>query len=158
MRATAPLAALALAAACAAGVEGPLPDSTVGPGYAEGGGRFSSGTDLTVRATAMQNGSKVAVCAAWSADFVNTQSEHHIRPVLETGVLQLNGRNIIQGFDIFAMAPSRAALDTARSSCVLTGADWRPGDGPEAVEVRFIPLVVSADPEEGIEQRFRPRY
>lgn len=155
MRRPVPLLLAALAAAGCVGGTSPLAPDTVDPGYAEGGGVFNTGTRLTVSAQAFEQAGKVAVCAAWAGDGVTAPTVPHLNDVLDTGVLQLGGRNVLQGFAAFPRAPSRDALSGAPAGCVVTGRAWRAGDAGAAPRIRFGRIVLERDEEDGVVLWFR---
>lgn len=142
----APLAAFALAACTTA--TAPLPQQTVEPGYAIGGGSFSTGTRVIVAADAFREAGKVAVCAAWATDGRTAREKPYLDDVLGIGVLQLGGRNVLQGFGGFPRAASRAALGNAPAGCVRTGHDWQPEYAGLEPRIRFGRIVLERDDED----------
>lgn len=150
--------ALALAGCAAYGTSGATRGArTVDASYAEGGGVFASGAQLTVRALTFEDAGKVGVCAAWAGDGIDSTSQLYTDFVLETGVLRLAGKNLMQGFDDFPEAPARAALHGAPAGCVRTGADWSPGYAGVAPRITFARMNLGADVEDGMDTYFRPR-
>lgn len=145
MRLLTPLAAIALAA-CATATQ-PLPPRTVAPDYVVGGGSFNTGTHVIVAAETFREAGKVGVCAAWAAENVTAMTRPYFDNVLGIGVLQLGGSNILQGFEAFPRAPSRAALAEAPADCVLTGRDWRPEYAGLQPEIEFGRMVLEREDE-----------
>ena len=150
------LAALA-AAGCTLGTE-PVAPRTVDGDYALGGGSFyPAGTRVSVAADAFEQAGKVAVCAAWAADGVSARAKPYLNTVLDIGVLQLGGRNVLQGFSGFPRAASRAALVGSPAGCVLTGHDWRGEYAAVEPEIEFgrLPLEREDEPAGGVSLAFR---
>ena len=138
-------AALALAG-CAAGTD-PLPSRTLGQDYGLGSGSFNTGSRIAVAAETFREAGKVAVCAAWSSDRLPALAKPHVDQVLGIGVVQLGGRNLLQGLGDFPRAPSIAALPGAPARCVLTGHDWREDYAGLSPEIRFGRLVLEREDE-----------
>lgn len=145
-----PLAAAAAAlalAGCAAGTD-PLPSRALGDGAAIGGGSFNTGSRVAVGAETFREAGKVGVCAAWAADRPPAIAKPYLDDVLAIGVLQLGGRNILQGFDDFPRAPSIGALAGAPARCVLTGHAWREGYAGLRPDIRFARIVLEREDED----------
>ena len=149
------IAAFAVSA-CAVGTE-PIAPQTVGPDYALGGGRFHpTGTPLIVAADAFEQDGRVAVCAAWAADGATARDKVHFNRVLETGVLQLGGGNVLHGFAGFPRAASQADLVGAPAECVLTGRPWRAEYAGLEPEIAFgrLQLEIEDEPLGGVSLAF----
>lgn len=142
------LSALALAAC--AGSATPVAQADRDLAYVEGGGRFSTGTRLTVRAGTFREAGRLGVCAAWATDGLTAMVKPHLSQVLGIGVLQLGGRNVLQGFAPFPRAPSREALASAPPGCVLTDQAWRPDFAGLAPEIAFGRMALERDEEDGV--------
>lgn len=147
MRALVAFAALPIAACVAA--PSPLAPRTVDAGYVSGGGHFSTGTHVAVRATAFEQDGRVAVCAATALDGVTAPTVPYQRRVLDTGVVRLGSRNLLQGLSGFPRAASASALDGTPAGCVVTGHAWRADDGAARLRVDFPRLVLERDEESG---------
>lgn len=141
-------------AGCALGTD-PLPPERVGPGYAEGGGTFNTGTRVTVRAKTFDSAGKVGVCAAWAVDGPTAQTMPHHDDVLGIGVVRLGGRNVLQGFDTFPRAPDRTVLGIAPANCVRTGHDWRAADAARTPRIDFARIVLDREDDSGVVLWFR---
>ena len=142
------LAAAALAlAGCAVGTD-PLPSRTLGEGYGFGTGSFSTGAQVAVAAETFREAGKVGVCAAWASDRLPAIAKPYLDDVLAIGVVQLGGRNVLQGLDGFPRAASIDALAGAPARCVLTGHAWREGYENLRPRIRFGRIVLEREDED----------
>ncbi|HUF55423.1 MAG TPA: hypothetical protein VMM55_02565 [Thermohalobaculum sp.] len=131
------LAAAALAlAGCVLGTD-PLPSRALGPEAGLGGGSFNTGSRVAVAAETFREAGKVAVCAAWATDQLPAMAKPYLDDVLAIGVVQLGGRNVLQGLEDFPRVESIAALPGAPAHCVQTGHAWRDGYAGLRPEIRF---------------------
>ena len=139
-------AGLALAG-CALGTD-PLPGRTLGDASGLGTGSFNTGSRVAVAAETFREAGNVGVCAAWASDRLPAMAKPYVDDVLAIGVVQLGGRNVLQGLDGFPRAASIDALAGAPARCVLTGHDWREGYAGLRPRVRFGRIVLEREDED----------
>ncbi len=112
----------------------------VGPGYAVGGGNWSTGGGIKVYVRPYERGGRLAVCGAWTTTQQAAASHFLNEQVIETGVLYVGGNRILTNFRFMNRLPENTGPG-GYANCIVTSEPWQPGYGPEAVEIRFPRMV-----------------
>ncbi len=135
MRAIAVVCLLILAS-CA---ERPAPagTDTIGPGYAVGGGEWSSGGGITAVANVVERDGRAAVCGVWMTDQQSALSSNYNEDVIYTGAVYAGPTHLISNLAFMPRLAWRERLTGQAANCVLTGVPWSNDLGARRVHLRF---------------------
>ena len=121
---------------------------SVGPGYAVGGGEWSSGGGITTVARVFERDGRTAVCGAWTTDPQSAISEMHNDGVIEAGSISIGGRRLVQNLSFMPRVRYAENIAGAPANCVVTSVPWQPEYATMAPRMSFPRIVHIIDEDE----------
>ncbi len=126
----------------------PLSAGKIDESYTVGGGQWVEGGTIYVIAKTFEHQGNVAVCGAWTRQTSTARTTNYDYDVIQTGVLQIDGSYILQGFDRFPEISYARDITGSRADCLITDRAWDPAyDGVEP-SIRFARQVYDRDFED----------
>ncbi len=140
---TTAIASIALLAGIMAGCTSftdPQRGETIDSLYTVGGGEWDDGSQVYVLVRTFKEGDRVGLCGAWTTSGTTAQSLFKNEDVIETGVLQIDGDWILQGFDILPKAAFADDMTGKPAGCHVTQRPWKTNYANVKPTVRFARL------------------
>lgn len=134
---------LAAAALLVAGCTGYSQFGTenVGPGYAVGGGDWSSGGGITTVARVFERDGRTAVCGAWTADRQSALTLEFNNGVIEAASISIDGRRLVQNLSFMPRVRYAEDITGAQANCVVTSVPWQAEYATMAPRMNFPRIV-----------------
>ncbi|MCL5775747.1 hypothetical protein M1105_01880 [Limibaculum sp. FT325] len=151
------LCAAILIGACSGTIKTGMASEGVDARYVSGGGRLQWGDEIIALARVFEHKGKVAACGVWTVRGESTMASgtHHL--FAQAGVIQMDGRNVVQGFTFMRRAAFRDDMTGTQARCVVTNTAWEPHFRPEDAVVVLPQQSYGAGEMEDTKLRFRRR-
>ena len=132
------MVALLLAGCSAKGGRGPIPTAadTIGPGYVTAGGRFDTGTTISVVAGIKNINEFVGICGIWTHGIANVREKDFMRQAASGISVSFVGQTLISDATDFPRRNPLANMTGQSASCFVTSARWVPEYEGQLPEVR----------------------
>ena len=122
--------------------------------YVLGGGEFDDGGEIVVAAAARDFGGRIAVCAVFIEEPLNTTQGRFVPDILDSGRIQINGETVLSGLKNLPSIRRRGNVAGAPTACYLTGKTWT--DGPVDLQVIIPTFSIRTDRQEATSFRQAP--
>lgn len=131
----------------------PAGTDRIAPGYASGGGEWSSGGGITAVARVFEREGRTIVCGAWMMDQQSALSVNYNEDVMAVASVFAGGARVSGNLSFMRRLEWRDNLTGAQANCVVSSVPWQQGMAETPVLLRF-PRISFGDRAGSIGGRF----
>jgi len=122
----------------------------IGPGYAVGGGEWSSGGGITAVARVFGEDGQTIVCGAWMTDKQSALSAYYNEDVMQGAAVFAGDTRVIRNLIFMPRVPYQENLTGTPAGCTVSDVPWSPALAQVPTRLRFPRMTFSGGSGIGI--------